>query len=764
VVTQADVDAGSYTNTATGDSDQTPPGSDDETVVIAQNPALSVAKTLTASGPFGLGDTLSYDIVVTNTGNVTLTQVSVTDPNAVLGACTPAQPAALAPGAVMTCPATHVVTQADVDAGSYTNTATGDSDQTSPGSDDETVVIAQNPGIMLVKTGTLNLGADNVATAGDVITYAFTVTNTGNVTLTNVTVSDPLITILGVPIALLVPGASDSTTFTGSYILTQADINSGAFTNIATASGTPPTGGDVSDTDDDTQPLIAAPLLGLAKHLVGAPQQVSTGVWDVTFDLIVENYGNVPLTNLQVTDNLATTFPLPTTFTVQSLTSSSLTVNWPGYNGSSNTNLLTGADALAVGQSSRLQLVVRVTPAAAGPFENSALASGTPPGGGTTTDDSQDGIDPDPDNDGNPGNNDDPTPVVFGGSLFDPPFGIKVVTETGESLLRWTMVWINDSNIVAVNAQASDEIPLGTTFVDNGVPSGYPLPADAPAGSLASGVTCSDTSALTSTQYCYYEGPTAAYARGRIIWRGVLGPDFGALDAESAANEIAISFTVRVNGGVTDVHNTAYIDSDINGDGDVSDAGEQQVAAASEGWVRPVTSIEELPETGFRPGMFTSLPAQPLDLRYAQQDLRLEIPALGVDIPVVGVPQSGGGWDVTWLGGSAGWLNGTAYPTWNGNSVLTAHVWDALNQPGPFAGIRKLKYGDQVRIHAFGMVYVYEVRENRLVQPDETGAVLKHEEKPWLTLLTCENFSDSFDTYANRRMVRAVLVRVVAEK
>jgi len=59
---------------------------------------------------------------------------------------------------------------------------------------------------------------------------------------------------------------------------------------------------------------------------------------------------------------------------------------------------------------------------------------------------------------------------------------------------------------------------------------------------------------------------------------------------------------------------------------------------------------------------------------------------------------------------------------------------------------------------------VYEVRENRLVQPDETGAVLKHEEKPWLTLLTCENFSDIFDTYANRRMVRAVLVRVVAEK
>jgi len=142
----------------------------------------------------------------------------------------------------------------------------------------------------------------------------------------------------------------------------------------------------------------------------------------------------------------------------------------------------------------------------------------------------------------------------------------------------------------------------------------------------------------------------------------------------------------------------------------------------------------------------------------------LEIPELGVSISVVGVPQTSDGWDVTWLGSNAGWLNGTAYPTWNGNSVITGHVWDAFNRPGPFIQLKKLQFGDQINIHAFGQVYVYEVRENRLVLPDQTKIVLKHEEMPWVTLVTCENFSAESDSFTNRRMVRAVLVSVNPEK
>ena len=177
-----------------------------------------------------------------------------------------------------------------------------------------------------------------------------------------------------------------------------------------------------------------------------------------------------------------------------------------------------------------------------------------------------------------------------------------------------------------------------------------------------------------------------------------------------------------------------------------------------------MSDVEELPGTGFAPGAVTSLPGQPADLRYSSEVLMLEIPAINVRMAVVGVPQSGKGWDVTWLGSGAGWLNGTAYPTWLGNSVITGHVWDAYNNPGPFAQVKTLKYSDEVRIHAGGQVYVYSVRENRVVQPDDTQSVLKHEEKAWVTLLTCEDYNARLDSYANRRIVRAVLVKVIAEK
>lgn len=172
-----------------------------------------------------------------------------------------------------------------------------------------------------------------------------------------------------------------------------------------------------------------------------------------------------------------------------------------------------------------------------------------------------------------------------------------------------------------------------------------------------------------------------------------------------------------------------------------------------------------LPQTGFPMGRTTYLPNQPLDKTYASfSDLWLEIPSLALSTPIVGVPLTTDGWDVTWLGKDAGWLNGTAFPGWQGNSVLTAHVWDAYNQPGPFQKLKVLKYGDYVKIHTFGQVYIYEVRQSKRITPDNLIAALKHEEKAWLTLLTCEDYRTLFQAYTYRRMVRAVLVSVVDEK
>lgn len=179
---------------------------------------------------------------------------------------------------------------------------------------------------------------------------------------------------------------------------------------------------------------------------------------------------------------------------------------------------------------------------------------------------------------------------------------------------------------------------------------------------------------------------------------------------------------------------------------------------------RVVQATASVPKTGFAMGTVTDIPTQPAGLTYSSTDMWIEIPTLGVKIAVLGVPKTSAGWDVTWLNRNAGWLNGSAFPTWKGNSVITAHVWDALNKPGPFARLKELKYGDQVKIHAFGQVYIYEVRETTTITPTDTSAMLKPQEKSWLTLITCEGFQEVTKDYSSRRMVRAVLVSVTTEK
>ncbi|HEY58710.1 MAG TPA: sortase, partial [Anaerolineae bacterium] len=167
-----------------------------------------------------------------------------------------------------------------------------------------------------------------------------------------------------------------------------------------------------------------------------------------------------------------------------------------------------------------------------------------------------------------------------------------------------------------------------------------------------------------------------------------------------------------------------------------------------------------LPETGFAPGRVTPLPVQ--QVPYSGLDgLVLEIPKLGVRVPIVGVPRTEAGWDLTWLWDNVGWLEGTAFPTWAGNTGLTAHNYLPDGQPGPFAHLYDLRWGDQIIIHASGQRYIYEVRHVRLVAPNDTS-VLGHKERDWLTLITCHTYDEARQAYRYRVIVQAVLVAVEA--
>jgi LPXTG-site transpeptidase (sortase) family protein len=137
----------------------------------------------------------------------------------------------------------------------------------------------------------------------------------------------------------------------------------------------------------------------------------------------------------------------------------------------------------------------------------------------------------------------------------------------------------------------------------------------------------------------------------------------------------------------------------------------------------------------------------------------LDIPTLDVLLPIVGVPMGDHEWDLTWLWGQAGYLEGTAFPTWPGNTALTAHVYLPSGEPGPFAQLAELRWGDIVVLRAYGRRYIYEVRQVRYVHPRDLS-VLRHEEYDWLTLITCAGYDQVNDRYLRRVIVRAVLVEI----
>lgn len=166
-----------------------------------------------------------------------------------------------------------------------------------------------------------------------------------------------------------------------------------------------------------------------------------------------------------------------------------------------------------------------------------------------------------------------------------------------------------------------------------------------------------------------------------------------------------------------------------------------------------------IPVTGFKSNVVTDLSTFQFEVYTNQGDVTLEIPSLGVNISVVGVPLRNGEWNVAWLGNQAGWLEGSAFPSWRGNSVLTAHSYLSSGNPGPFVNLNRLKFGDKVIVRAYGQQNIFEVQANFIVGPHDKS-VMKHEELPWITLVTCKDYDEKTDTYLRRIVIRAVLVDV----
>jgi uncharacterized repeat protein (TIGR01451 family)/gliding motility-associated-like protein len=321
VVNQADIDRGYFTNIASvaGTAINAAVASDTDTVTVAaiQSSAIVLSKSLdNINGDPGTdsivnaGDELQYGFTITNTGNVTLYNVTVSDPLASVAGTTIPE---LAPAAVdnTTFTGSYVANQADVDRGYFTNIASvaGTAPDDAVASDTDTVTVAaiQSPAIVLTKSlDNINgdPGTDSFVNAGDELQYGFTITNTGNVTLYNVTVSDPLASVAGTTIPELAPAAVDNTSFTGSYVVTQADIDVGYFTNIASVAGTALNDAVASDTDTLTVAAIKAPAFEFTKTSTTDPNTFTEIGDELTYELLLSNIGNLTLNDISVVDSL----------------------------------------------------------------------------------------------------------------------------------------------------------------------------------------------------------------------------------------------------------------------------------------------------------------------------------------------------------------------------------------------------------------------------------------------------------------------------
>jgi LPXTG-site transpeptidase (sortase) family protein len=167
-----------------------------------------------------------------------------------------------------------------------------------------------------------------------------------------------------------------------------------------------------------------------------------------------------------------------------------------------------------------------------------------------------------------------------------------------------------------------------------------------------------------------------------------------------------------------------------------------------------------IPVTGFAPDALTqlNLSARP---RYDALGMSIEIPVLRVNTSIVGVEIRNGSWDVSWLQNQVGWLNGTAYPTWKGNSVLTGHVVNADGKAGIFSRLKYLRTGEFIFVNAGGYRYTYQVVSNTVIPPNDVAA-FQHKDQTYLTLITCDNFDVETNSYLARVAVGAKLVDVKA--
>ncbi|GMA38016.1 beta strand repeat-containing protein [Mobilicoccus caccae] len=320
-LTQADVDAGTVTNTASvtgvpADKGTAPVASASAEVSIT--PALGSLTVVKSAGGIAdanlsgrpdAGDTITYSFVVTNAGAQTVRAVTISDPK-ITSAPITCGAGSLSPGASTSCTATYTLTQTDYDSpGTVVNTATATA-TTSVGGE----VTGSSKAVITDLKATAHLSVDLRAPAtvpgakvGDTVTFTVVVTNDGTQTVNGITADLPGTSGLtcSTPVSLE-PGRS--ATCTATYVLTQADVDAGQITRSGTITSTDPV---VTVTDVATTQLQPTASVALSKEVVldAAGKSVTdtdgngTDLGDtIRYRFTVTNTGTTTLAPVTITD------------------------------------------------------------------------------------------------------------------------------------------------------------------------------------------------------------------------------------------------------------------------------------------------------------------------------------------------------------------------------------------------------------------------------------------------------------------------------
>ncbi len=322
-------DAGqTLTNTAEATaSDGTKDQPDNPPSVTVENPDWTVTKTVNNATP-NVGDTITYTITVSNTGNTTLNGLTVTDtmddgrtvtwgtlPKGVtrIDGTNNLSISELASKTDVEITATYTVVATDAGA-TFQNTVTVSDGTTSETPDEPPEVTVNNPNVSINKTVSGMSGADNRAVEGDALTYTISVKNSGNTKL-DVAVSDDMWTAGKVNSAELdgttidvssgsytIPGldTGESKSITYTYTVTAEDVTNGTIDNAATADinedGTPDAKHEIT-TPTGEPSLIVDKTASEETVQVGAP---------ITYTIEVKNDGYSVMNNVVVRDTLWT--------------------------------------------------------------------------------------------------------------------------------------------------------------------------------------------------------------------------------------------------------------------------------------------------------------------------------------------------------------------------------------------------------------------------------------------------------------------------